>query len=319
VSLLVLVVGVLVPAGLLALLVGLLVTLARRPAPAPSEAAAAAQRHASVVHVASWLAWLLVPLVLALGAVPLMRSVLGAVSNVRWASPYGGVLAALYPVTAGLAYLAVHAFGEHTWPRPAGPVRRATLVRRDPADVAPRFLRVAAWVWTALIAVALVVGGATAGPGGRSFAVGSTTSWQSASPYPGWYYGVWLLPACVVVLVAAEAVLRLVAGRPAIVDAAPEYDAASRRLSAHRVLRGSQLVLGLSLSGVLLTLGYGPHAVGLTGLGYTLGAAALAVAVVAVVLAALPARAPGLELVGVSRTLTGPAAPPPGAPSVTSR
>jgi hypothetical protein len=42
-----------------------------------------------------------------------------------------------------------------------------------------------------------------------------------------------------------------VAHRPAVVDADPAYDDASRRLSAHRVLRGVQLGLALSLAGVL--------------------------------------------------------------------
>lgn len=270
--------------GLSAVVV-LVVLLLRRPDPAPSEAADVARRHGSVVNLSAWLVWLLLPVpVIWIVAVAVFRASVGTGS-------YAGVVTALYPATTGLLYLAVHAIGERTWPRPAGPVRRAALTRRRVADVAPRRLRAITWVWVGLLAVALVIGGATAAPDGRSFAAAGEP-WLWSSPYPGWYYGAWLLPAAFVVLGATEAVLRLVAARPAIVDADPTYDAASRRLSAHRVLRGPQLVLGLTLAGVLLVLGYGPHNAGLAGLGNGLDILAGAVALASLALAVIPAQPP---------------------------
>lgn len=273
-----------VPLVLLVALVVLAVTLSRQPAPAPSLAAEAARRHALTVNVVAWAAVVFVsPWAVGLVAVAVFRATAGAGS-------YAGVVTALYPATVGLMFVAVHAIGERTWPRPAGPVRRAALVRRQTADVAPRRLRLLTWAWGALLVVALAVGGATAAPGGRSFQAPDTGG--SISPYPGWYYGAWLIPAAVLVLAATEAVLRLVAARPAIVDADPAYDAASRQLSAHRVLRGTQLVLGLTLAGVLLVLGYGPHHAGLDGLGYAVDALAVAVALSALGAAVVPGRAP---------------------------
>jgi uncharacterized membrane protein len=267
----------------LAGVVVLALLLLRRPDPAPSEAAEAARRHGSVVNLTAWLVWFLLPApVILVVAVGVFRASAGT-------GQYAGVVTALYPATHGLLYLAVHAIGERTWPRPAGPVRRAELTRRRVADVAPRHLRAVTWAWVGLLAVALAVGWATAAPDGRSF---DTPASGSMSLYPGWYYGAWLLPAALLVLAATEVVLRLVAARPAIVDADPPYDAASRRLSAHRVLRGPQLVLGLTLAGVVLVLGYGPHHAGLHVIGYALGVVAVGVALAAAALAAIPAQPP---------------------------
>jgi hypothetical protein len=64
-------------------------------------------------------------------------------------------------------------------------------------------------------------------------------------------YGLPLLFAILAVLAGAVGVLRLVAGRPAVVDAQPAWDLSLRRLSAHRVLRGVQLIVGATTSGVL--------------------------------------------------------------------
>lgn len=285
-SVIVIVLVAAVPVALLGLVLGLIAVLVRRPAPAPSEAAAVARQHGVVVSIASWVAWLVVPALVATAATPALRAVTGG-------GHYGGLVTALYPAMVGLAFVAVHALGERTWPRPAGPVRRATLVRRRVTDVAPRLLRRAAWAWAAGIALVLVLAGAVAAPGGRAFArTLADGSWAQTSPFPGWYYGMWLLPASLLVLAAGEAVLRLIASRPAIVDAEPAYDAASRTLSAHRVLRGVQLVLGLTLAAILLTCGYGPHGVGLVGVGYALDLVALATAVGSAALAMVPGRAP---------------------------
>lgn len=307
---------VVLPALLLPLLVvvavvALVVVLLRRPDPAPSEAAEAARRHGSIVNLTAWAAWFLLPApVLGIVAVGVFRASAGT-------GPYAGVVTALYPATTGLLFLAVHAIGERTWPRPAGPVRRAALTRRRVADVAPRHLRVVTWAWVGQLAVALVVGGATAASDGRSFVVTNGDSWSANSPYPGWYYGVWLLPAALVVLGGTEAVLRLVAARPAIVDADPTYDAGSRRLSAHRVLRGSQLVLGLTLAGVLLVLGYGPHHAGLPVLGYGLALLAGCATVASLILAVTPAQ-PAVGAAAPAQPPLGaapPAAPIPSGPA----
>jgi len=267
----------------LAGVVVLALLLIRRADPAPSEAAEAARRHGSVVNLTAWLVWFLLPgPVMLVVAVGVFRASVGT-------GQYAGVVTALYPATHGLLFLTVHAIGERTWPRPAGPVRRAALTPRRVADVAPRHLRAVSWAWVGLLVVALAVGGATAAPDGRSFIA---TGVGPTSPFPGWYYGAWLLPAALIVLGASEAVLRLVAARPAIVDADPAYDAASRRLSAHRVLRGPQLVLGLTLAGVVFVLGYGPHHAGLPAIGYALDVLAIGVALASLVLAVIPAQPP---------------------------
>lgn len=286
------------PLLVLVTVVALVVALVRRPTPAPSQAAEAARQHGVLVTIAAWLvAGLLAGPVIGAVALIAFRASVGT-------GPYAGVVTALYPTTIGLLYLGVHALGERTWPRPEGPVRRAGLAHRRVADVAPRLLRAVTWSWAGAVVVALVIGGATAASDGRSFTTGNAVQWSSTSPYPGWYYGMWLLPAVLIVLAGTEAVLRLVAARPAIVDADPAYDAASRRLSAHRALRGPQLVLGLTLASVLLTLGYGPHAAGLPAIGYLIGILACLVAITSLVLTVAPARAP------IAGSAT-PAPPPP--------
>jgi len=228
----------------------LLAVLSRRPDPAPSEAAAAARRHSATVNV------------LALTALfGTMIAGLTAVGD----PPAGltrGVALGLIPAAAGIAFAAVQALGELTWPRPTGTLRRAPLTRRTATDVAPRWLRRVTWSWAALTAVTLVACGAvsddgqgitrryTARVGGTSVSGGA-----GAGPFPGWFYGVPLLVATVLVLLVTEGVLRLIARRPAVMDAASEWDLELRRTSARRLLRGSQLVLGWTAVGVLFIAG----------------------------------------------------------------
>ena len=144
----------------------------------------------------------------------------------------------------------MQATGEATWPRPSGRVRRAPLTRRTVRDVVPGRLRAAAWVWATLTVAALVAGG-LASADGRSVARTFPGGAAGSGPFPGWYFGVPLLAAVVVVLLATEGVLRLVATRPTVADADPAWDLALRRLSAHRVLRGAQFVLAWTAAGVL--------------------------------------------------------------------
>lgn len=284
----------LVPAALLGALAILALVLARRPAPARSAAAEAARRHGLLVTVAAWVLPLTVgPLLLLPIGVLALR--LGSVDGATW----NAVLVGLYPAMLGLGFLGVHAVGERTWPRPAGPVRRAALVHRGAADVAPRRLRILTWAWGGLLLLALVVGGLTAAPDGRSVRVVDGSGTHGASPYPGWDFSVPLAAAAVLVLLATAGVLRLVAARPAIVDADPAYDAASRRLSAHRVLRGAQLVLGWSLAGVLVVAGNALQAVTLTGLGAVATVLGLLVGLGALAVAVVPARAPAGDAAAV--------------------
>lgn len=274
------------PVGL-ALAVGAAVALglvvAHHPAPAPSQAAAAARRHGTRVAVAAWL----VP-----GALVLLVGPVMVYLNPRLGS---GVLTGLAPALLGLTYLAVHAVGERTWPRPAGPVRRAALVHRRVSDVAPGWIR-----WTvhglAVATVAVLIAcGATGATDGRSLERtwfdGETFTGATASPYPGWRYALPLLVAVALVALAAEGVLRLVAGRPAIVDADPAYDAASRRLSAHRALRGAALVIAVTLAGVLFLAGIALQGVELRPLGITAALLGVAVALGALAVTAIPAPA----------------------------
>ncbi|GAA2719924.1 hypothetical protein [Cellulomonas aerilata] len=272
--------------------IGLLTVLlaaARGPAPLPSQAARAAVRHGGTVHAIA-LASLLAAVVLVPPAIA--RLVAG---------PAQGVALGLAPATAGLAFAAVQAAGEVTWPRPSGTLRRAPLTRRTVRDVAPRRLRAAAWGWAALALVTLVACGWASQDGraiSRTFADGAASS----GPFPGWYFGVPLVAAVLVVLLAAEGVLRLVARRPSVADADPAWDMALRRLSAHRVLRGTQLVLAWTAAGVLLVAGAALRSVGHavvpgvasesalhTGLGSGALTLGLAVALTGTVLALVPA------------------------------
>lgn len=288
--LLVVVVPVLLVAALVVVVVVVLLA-GRTSAPDPSQAAAAARRHAGAVSAVAWLG-----LVLALLIGPTLA---GSVRGLTQ-----GVLLGLVPAVAGVLFVGAHAIGELTWPRPTGAVRRAVLERRSPADVAPPALRRLLWGWTALVGVIAAVGAAVATDGrqiSRTVEQGAVTS----SPFPGWFYGLPLLLACLVVLVAAEAVLRVVANRPAVVDAQPRWDAALRRLSAHRVLRGAQLVVGLTAAGLLITAGMTLQNVGGalvddgngSALHLVAGQSAVALAIVvaltAVVVALIPGRPAG--------------------------
>lgn len=236
----------------LAIGAALIAVLARRPDPAPSDAAAAARRHSAAVNVLA-LSCLFASMAVGLGILT------GSPADARQ-----GVYLGLVPAAAGLAFAAVQGLGELTWPRPSGTIRRAPLTRRTAADVAPRWLRRVTWTWAALTVVLLVAAGLASDDGRRitrTFTDGSAAS----GPFPGWFYGVPLLLATVAVLLASDSVLGLIARRPAVMDAAPEWDLGLRRTSARRLLRGTQLVLGWTAAGVLFFGGAAVHNVGLGG------------------------------------------------------
>ncbi|QGQ20701.1 hypothetical protein GC089_17815 [Cellulomonas sp. JZ18] len=229
--------------ALLVLLVGVGVLLHDgRRASAPTGAARAAVRHATLTAAVA-----LLPLggLLALALAQLLASV---------RLPVGHVLVAV-PSACLALFLLLHAVGETTWPRPSGELREASLVHRTVADVAPASLRALAAAWAGLL-VASCTAFALLADGPRTVArlTGGTEAFVAA-PFPGWLWGV---PAVVSGLVAgalAVLVLRLVAARPAVPGVTAEWDMWLRRRAARRVLRATQLVLGLTVAGVLQVAG----------------------------------------------------------------
>jgi hypothetical protein len=288
-SVIVLLVLPLIMAAVLAVVVLVVVALTRS-APAPSEAAAAARRHGGVVAAAAWLALVATPVLL----LPALRGI-GTISP----GLLEGLATGLLPSAAGLAALGVHALGERAWPRPTGTVRRAHLTPRRARDVVPVWLGRLTAAWGVVLMVVLVALGATATPDGRRITRVQDAMVSTASPYPGWFYGAPIAIGTLLLLAATALVLRQVARRPAVVDADPEYDAASRRLSGHRVLRGSQLVVALTLAAVLWVAGGALGRVDLTGAAITSLVLAVAVGLTGLFATLVPAA---------------PATPAPGAP-----
>lgn len=242
-------------------------------------ASTAARDHARRVHVAAWCALV--------AAAAVMATVSQGARGLEAGRITGLVLAA-----GGLAFLAVSALGELTWPRPTGSVRTASLTRRTVADVTPRPAGTLLATVTALLVVALVTGGLTALDDGRSYGRtevvdGVVQTWAS-SPYPGWFYAVPLLLAAGAILAAALLCLVLVARRPAISDATAAWDLALRRLSAQRALRGATFTLGATAAPVygLLALPFLREGPVLVAVLFLLGA--LASIAVAATAAALP-------------------------------
>lgn len=290
----VLVVGLLGLGALVAplLLVGLLVALAVRRPPSAPDPADTARRHGILVNLLAWLAVVIVaPVTIGVAALMALRTTGGS-------SGYAGVVAGCWLAGHTLVFLAVHAVGERTWPRPSGLVRRAALAPRPVA--LPRRMLAVTVAWAGTLLVVLTATGLTAVDGQRL--VG--TSGAAASPYPGWHYGLPLVLALLLTSAATWGTLGLIARRPAVVDADPELDATSRRLSAHRVLRGVQLALALTLAAVLWFTGQALVTIGLAGAGIVATAAAVLAALGGLAVAAVP----GPSLV---RQV---AAPPMGAP-----
>ncbi|SDO01220.1 hypothetical protein [Geodermatophilus sp. DSM 45219] len=288
--------------------VALVVTgLVRRSPPSRESAVAAARAHARLGSLAA---------VVLGGAAALWT---GTARLEDAVGPGGlGVTALLVPIAFGVVHTAVLAVTELTWPRPEGAVRRARLARRGSLDAAPRWLVRTAGVAAAAAVLTLVAGAALAGPDGRSVAVsaGEGRVLATHSPFAGPVYGA---PAAVGLLALAAltvGALWVVANRPAVVTADDRVEAALRRASAHRVLRGAvaaALVVSgglLAVSGLALrsaAMGAAANAVGnglpagaaaaaLPWVGGALGlAGALAVLVAAVVLCTRAPRVPAGE------------------------
>jgi len=227
-----------------AVTVGALVT--RRVPPSAEATVATARRHASETALAA---------VLVAAAAALVA---GATSPFTGDGPAAlGTSALLVPVTFGVVHTAVLTLGELTWPRPQGRLRHARLVRRSLLDAAPRWLvRLAGGTIVGTV-VTLGLGALLAGDDGRSVSLRSADGVQTAaaSPFPGWTYGG---PAALGLLVLAGltlGALRVVATRAAVVTSDERAEAALRRASAHRVLRGAVGSALVTTSGLVLVAG----------------------------------------------------------------
>lgn len=236
----------LLPALLVAAAVAAGTGLARRSAPSRETAVSAARRHARQTSAAA----------LVLGAA---AAAWVAVVDLGNTSPGGqGTTVLLVPITFALVHTGVLAVGESTWPRPAGEVRRARLVRRGLLDAAPPWLVRATAGAVALAVVTVVLGAVLAAPDGRSYTRtfpgngdGTGLLTATASPFPGLFYGG---PTVIGLLLLAAAVLGtlwVVADRPAVATQDDRIEAALRRASAHRVLRAATAAVLVDTGGLL--------------------------------------------------------------------
>ena len=165
--------------------------------------------------------------------------------------------------TLGLwAFLAVYAVGELTWPRPQDAHRQARLTTRTVAGVADRAARRQIWVTASLLVVATTLLALVAdGPDSIARVVDGVLERQTL--FPGWAWTGPVLLAALVALALTEAVLHLIAARPAVVDVDEAWDMWLRRRGARRVLRVVQLVSGLTLAGLLGVAGIALRMLGL--------------------------------------------------------
>jgi hypothetical protein len=213
--------------------VGLAVSVGGRPGPSQEATVAAARRHALVVSVTAVVVGLFV-----------VGWLLWAAADPGHGFPGSmGDAAAFAPLAFALAHTVVLAAGELTWPRPTGSVRRARLVRRRLADVAPRRLLRLTVVTAGVLAVLLAVGALLSDPDGRTLSRTSGAEGWSHGPWPGPHYGTTLAVELVLLALAVGVALRLVVDRPAVATDDERIETALRRASAHRVLRAPAAAL----------------------------------------------------------------------------
>jgi hypothetical protein len=225
------------------------IAVARRSPPSRETTVAAARRHASLTGSAA----LVLAAVAAVGT-----GVVTALPGVLAGPASTGVAALSVPLVFGLVHTAVLLLGELTWPRPEGDVRRARLARRGLLDAAPRWLVRLAGSALAGSLLVVVLGGLVAAPDGRSVGMSGAGGQVggAASPFAGWSYGAPAATGLLALAAVSVAALWVVADRPAVVTADERIEAALRRASAHRVLRGATagaLVVGgglLAVSGL---------------------------------------------------------------------
>jgi len=270
--------------------------LDRARATAPHDDARRAQRHAAYTSAAA-IACLVGALLAVVG--------LGVAANIYGLGRMPGLrrLLAALPAAAGLLFIGAHAVGELTWPRPRGPVREAMLVARTARDVAP--VRLLRWAW-AVAALTLVAVGAfvLAASGPRTVTRVVDAHTFVAEPFPGTWFGVPVLVAAVLVVLASAATLRIIASRPAVLGTSPAWDMWLRRRSARRVLRGGQLVGCLTVAAMCHFAGIAwqylgnldasweqvPHGTGYVAAGLLVRGLGLVLAAVGLVVAVVPAR-----------------------------
>jgi hypothetical protein len=214
-----------------------------RRSPASSETTvAAARRHARLTSTAA--------VVLATAAA------VGTVATGRLAGSGPGATAKtalLVPIAFGVVHTAVLALGELTWPRPSGQVRRARLVRRGLLDTAPRWLARLTAGALAAATLTLGLGILLADPDGRSVSVRAAGGrvGSTSSPFAGAGYGRPAALGLLALVAVSVAALWIVANRPAVATADDRIEAALRRASAHRVLRGAAAVVLVVTGGLL--------------------------------------------------------------------
>ena len=236
----------LLPALLVAAAVAAGTGHARRSAPSRETAVSATRRHARLTSSAA----------LVLGGA---AAALVGVVDLGNTSPGGqGTTVLLVPITFALVHTVVLAVGESTWPRPAGDVRRARLVRRGLLDAAPRWLVRTTAGAIGLAVVTVVLGAVLAAPDGRSYTQtfpsngdGTGLLAATASPFPGLLYGGPTAIGLLVLAGAALSTLWVVADRPAVATQDDCIEAALRRASAHRVLRAATAAILVDTGGLL--------------------------------------------------------------------
>jgi hypothetical protein len=220
----------------------------RRPFAGHQATVAQARRHAGRISAAALVIGVLAGF--GTGYVALMSQFTGDAVPGRL-----GVAVISAPLAYGMASTGTVLVGELTWPRPAGDVRRARLVRRGLLDPGPRWLLRLA-LGTFLVGLLLVAAGAlTAGPDGRSVTVtaaGGTVT-GAASPYAGPDYGIPAAAGLLGLAALTVGALWAVAHRPALGPADERVEGLLRQASAHRVLRGATTA-GLIAVGGLLTV-----------------------------------------------------------------
>lgn len=259
------------------LVVGLLATvlIVSRRQPGDPETEASRRRGAAYTLVAAALGALTVVVLLLSPGLPL------------------GLGQALAPLVAGGAMVGVTLVHEATWPAAVGPVRSASLRRRTLWGSAPRWLLVLGGTGVVGLWTLDVVGILVAAPDGRSLSATIGDQTRSAGPFPGTFYAVPTLAVSLGVLLLVAVSLRVLADRRGLTGDA--QDRASRRLSAHRLLRGAAF-------GHLATLaahaGFAGGAVAslyrgtlLYGAGWALVVAGLALGLAAIAALVLPSRA----------------------------
>lgn len=235
-ALLVLIIGV----------VGLTRLAVRRPFGTRDATVADAGRHARRISAAA----------LVVGALAALAA--GFAGQLPWltgVSMPGRAGAALIsmPLAFGLAHTGALLVGELSWPKPAGNVRRARLVRRGLLDWVPRWLlRLAEGTLAAGFSI-VVVGALLAYPDGRTITVttGGGRAQGAAAPFAGTDYG--LPTAAGLAFLAALTVFALwvVTERPSLGTADERAEAVLRRASAHRVLRGATTAALVAVGGLL--------------------------------------------------------------------